>query len=208
MEGFKRNQVEEAIALQFGRSRPDTELRTRLKRLLDTDRNLPLPQRSAIKHAFYSEKGPGRGNEVFFSEYEAFALSIALRLLNHNWTQQIVVKLLRDARQPLAYFHRQILLEDPTDLFDPSKIARQRERFLIWADNSRPTFLLIVSDSGAPPGRGDADELQTYVFRATEADAFSRKKLGRSTTFLELVTAAHKLHDALLSTEPAKRGRT
>ena len=46
---FKRNQVEEAIALVFepGSAKPSSEMRTRLKRLLETDRGLGRSKHSA-----------------------------------------------------------------------------------------------------------------------------------------------------------------
>ena len=77
---FKRNQVEEAIALVFepGSAKPTSELRTRLKRLLETDRGLDRNKRSAdperANFAFYSTDAPGRGVENWFSDYDAFAL--------------------------------------------------------------------------------------------------------------------------------------
>ena len=57
---FKRNQVEEAIALVLepGSIGPSMELCTRIKRLLDTDRNLGRNKRSNdpehANFAFYS----------------------------------------------------------------------------------------------------------------------------------------------------------
>jgi hypothetical protein len=49
MEWFKRNQVEEAVSRIFerGLSEPSVELRTKLRRLLDTDRNLRRNRRSS-----------------------------------------------------------------------------------------------------------------------------------------------------------------
>jgi hypothetical protein len=61
---FKRNQVEEAIAGVFerGSAKPSSETRTRLKRLLETDRGLGRNKRSAdperAHFAFYSTEGP------------------------------------------------------------------------------------------------------------------------------------------------------
>jgi hypothetical protein len=84
---FKRNQVEEAIAGVFepGSAKPSSETRTRLKRLLETDRGLGRNKRSAdperAHFAFYRTEGPGRGVENRFSDYEALALLIGLRLM-------------------------------------------------------------------------------------------------------------------------------
>jgi hypothetical protein len=92
----KRNQVEEAISrvLDPGSTKPSPQLRTRLKRLLDTDRALGRSKRASdperATFAFYSGQAPGRGVEIWFSEYEAFALLTGLRLMQtagHNVLQ-------------------------------------------------------------------------------------------------------------------------
>ncbi len=87
---YKRNQVEKAISRVFetGSAKPSLGLRTRLKRLLETDRGLGRSKRSAdpkcANFAFYSMEGPGRGGEVWFSAYEVFALLIGLRLMSSS----------------------------------------------------------------------------------------------------------------------------
>ncbi|HET7493049.1 MAG TPA: hypothetical protein VFK01_14350, partial [Bradyrhizobium sp.] len=55
---FKRNQVEEAIAcvLEPGSAKPSSQMRTRLKRLLETDRGLGRSKRS---------RDPERANFAF-----------------------------------------------------------------------------------------------------------------------------------------------
>jgi len=72
---YKRNQIEEAIArtINSHSAVPSSELRTRVKRLLDTDRNLGRSKRSMdptmANYAFYSSDSPGKGVEVWFSDY-------------------------------------------------------------------------------------------------------------------------------------------
>ena len=57
---FKRNQMEAAISRVLeGSVKPSSELRTRLKRLLDRDRGLGRNKRSA---------DPGRANFAFYGE--------------------------------------------------------------------------------------------------------------------------------------------
>ncbi len=64
---YKRNQLEEAIARLGGdpSAEPSTELLTRIKRLLDTDRALELSPSSdraeAAGYAFFSGRSPGKG---------------------------------------------------------------------------------------------------------------------------------------------------
>ena len=94
---FKRNQVEAAISrvVEPGSAKPSSELRTRMKRLRETDRALGRIEnkRSADRargyFAFYSEDAPGRGVEIWFSGYEAFALLTGLRLMQHGWPREI-----------------------------------------------------------------------------------------------------------------------
>ena len=98
---FKRNQIEEAISRLFGEQSadPSSGVRTRIKRLLDLDRSLPRNARSKraklANYAFFDSDSPGKGAEVLFSEYEAFALLIGLQMLNHNWPQRFAVETLR-----------------------------------------------------------------------------------------------------------------
>jgi len=62
---FKRNQVEEALrgALQQAGTEDATNLRIRLKRLLDTDRTLSrkVAGGHSLAYAFYTGEPPGRG---------------------------------------------------------------------------------------------------------------------------------------------------
>jgi hypothetical protein len=97
---FKRNQVEEAIArvLEPGSAKPSSEMRTQLRRLLETDRGLGRNKRSVdperANFAFNSMDAPGRGVENWFSNYEAFALLIGLMLMRLGWPQGLVVAVL------------------------------------------------------------------------------------------------------------------
>ena len=90
---YKRNQIEEAIARIFAPNceKPPSELRTRIKRLLDLDRFTGRKRHSKdpeeANFAFFSEEAPGTGSDIQFSEYEAFALLIGLRIMGHGWPQ-------------------------------------------------------------------------------------------------------------------------
>ena len=82
---YKRNQVEEAIARIFAPDSQTTpsELSTRIKRLLDLDRSIGRKLRSKnpeeANFGFFSEEAPGTGSDIWFSEYDAFALANGLR---------------------------------------------------------------------------------------------------------------------------------
>jgi len=204
---FKRNQVEEAIAIVLeGATEPSDELRTRIKRLLDTDRALGRNKRSAdpevASYAFYSVEAPGRGSENWFSDYEAFALLTGLRLMRHGWPQGFAVAALRRVKSDLALHHGRILQQDPAVLFDQKLISQQAKPGDLVFTNADPVFLAILPsdrDDRSYPNRAVVCRGQTQLvplFR--EQDAW---------TAFELVNSAHALSDALEKTAPRKRGR-
>lgn len=103
-------QLEEAIArvLETG-SALSSEMRTRLRRLLEIDRGLGRIKRSTdaerANFAFYSSDAPGRGVEIRFSEYEAFALLVGLGPMQRGWPQGFAVGALRGLRPELESQH-------------------------------------------------------------------------------------------------------
>ena len=141
---FKRNQIEEAIAgvLEPGSAKPSTEMRTRLKRLLETDRGLGRSKRSPdperANFAFYGMDAPGRGMENWFTEYEAFALLSGLRLLRNRWPQGLVVGVLRRVKADLERHHARVLRQNPTALFDDGDIRQQAKPGSLAASNADP----------------------------------------------------------------------
>lgn len=213
MKKYKRNQVEEAISRVMAEigSKPSSDLQTRLKRLLNLDRTLkreprdPDPIKSS--YAFYSDDAPGKGAEVLFSDYEAFALLMGLRLLEGQWPQSFVVETMRCARSDLEREHRRILRLDEHALFDKAAIQKVAEKSFYQGTNSAPAFLLIVSDSGVrvsnrsiPYSRIFQDPLEAFKFQLKEA--------GRSCTWCELVSPAWSLQKNLAASIPRQRGRT
>lgn len=208
MSTYKRNQVEDAIALAMGNPsrKAVSEMRTRVKRLLDTDRKLRRSARSSdperSNYAFYSTDLPGKGFEISFSEYEAFALLTALRMLNHNWPQGFAVSTLRGVRPELEARHRCILRLDPSVLFS---VVQDTSPGSVPQTNNQPEFLLIVSDSDERDVSGSYARLfkdQVSAFK------FQLERSGRSCTWLELVTPAFVLRRYLQEVEPRKRGRS
>ena len=108
---YKRSQLEAAITrlLNPGSNEPASELRTRIKRLLELDRNLGRKLRSQDAEegsfAFFSEEAPGTGADISFSEYEAFALLNALSIMEHGWPQSFAVSIMRRVRPDLMKEH-------------------------------------------------------------------------------------------------------
>ena len=208
---FKRNQVEEAIAivLEPGSAKLSSEMRTRLKRLLETDRSFgrskhsPDPERANF--AFHGMDSPGRGLENWFTGYEAFALLTGLRLMRHGWPQGLAVAGLRRVKPELERHHARILRQDLTVLFDEEPIRQQAKPGVLAVSNADPVFLVINSKdeehhSGANPAaicQGQA-ELMRFI---------KEWGPGQTWTVTELGTSIHALALALAKTVPRKRGR-
>jgi hypothetical protein len=209
---YKRNQIEEAIARIFdpNSQKPSSELRTRIKRLLELDRSMGRKVRSKdpekANFAFFSEESPGTGADISFSEYEAFALLNGLRIMNHGWPQSFAVSTIRRVRLDLEREHARILQEDPAKLFDWKTIQARARPGDIAVDNTAPVFLTIASKAQQPP-----DETQTVVSAVCRGlenvFKFSRGVGASSMTMLETATLAHRLHSELMETAPRPRGR-
>jgi hypothetical protein len=213
---FKRNQFEEAISrmLEPRTPEPSSELRTRLKRLLETDREFGRAPHSAdperAHYAFYSGEPPGTGFEVWFSEYECFALLNGLRLMGHGWPQGFAVSVMRRTRPELEKEHARILKQDREKLFDQEEIRRKARPGDMAFDNTAPVLLTIVSKSGVAPNE-QGKPLACAVRRGPQAAVDFAFKAGAGAgafTMFEVATAAHNLSDELKRTEPRRRGRS
>jgi hypothetical protein len=216
MLGFKRNQVEEAISgvLEPQLEQPSPQLRTRLKRLLEADRALGCVPRSSdperAHYAFYSADAPGSGVEVWFSEYEAFALLNGLRLMAHGWPQGVAVTLMRRVRSELEQQHARILKQDLKELFDEEDIRRNAKEGDVAFDNVDPVLLTIVSKTGTTPDE-QGGLRDCAVCRGPEkAVQFAWKTAGGAGayTMFDVVGVAHRLSRELVRTEPRRRGRS
>jgi hypothetical protein len=209
---YKRNQIEEAISCVFepGSAKPSSEVRTRLKRLLETDRGLGRKKRSAdperANFAFYSMDAPGRGVEIWFSQYEAFALLTGLRLMQHGWPQGFAVAVLRRVRPELEKQHARILRQDPATLLDQQLIVQRAKPGDLFVGNTDPVFLTITPAERKDPSgpiscticRGQAE-----LMRRTVRDSVA----GQSWTIFELANLVHALSSELSKTRPRQRGR-
>lgn len=211
MVGYKRNQVEEAIATAFlSVPKPPLELRNKLKRLLDTDRALGRNSRASepleSTFAFFSDDAPGSGFEVRFAPYEAFALMTSWRLLEHGWPQQTAVEILRQARRELEPEHARILRLDPARLFDQSKIRDKAQPGDPYTGSAEESFLVLLTRAG----RNLVDGLSSRSVRVCpnqqELAEFVRGGGAGSWTSLGLTQAAFMLQGALDKTVPSKRG--
>ena len=208
---FKRNQVEEAIAcvLEPGSAKPSSEMRTRLKRLLETDRALGRSKRSGdperANFAFSGMDAPGRGFENWLTGYEAFALLTGLRLMRDRWPQGLVVAVLRRVKPDLERHHAGVLRESLSILFDHERIRQQARPGDLAVSNADPVFLVINSKArehhaGTNPAAICQGQAALMGFIKTSGP-------GQTWTVMELGTSIHALSTALAKTEPRKRGR-
>jgi hypothetical protein len=213
MNKYKRGQIEEAISaiVEPRLSQPTSELRTRLKRLLETDRGLEVKTNSndpfRAHFAFYSAKAPGSGTEIWFSEFEAFALLSALQLMVHGWPQSFAVSVLRRVRSDLEVQHARVLKGDPKVLFDEEAIRRSAQAGDFVLDTTDPVFLIIISKPGSAAGEQQDPIACAVRAGAQKAMSFVHEVKARAWTMFEMTTMAHRLSNELANTEPRRRGR-
>ncbi len=210
---FKRNQVEEAIAvvLEGGLQKVSSQLHSRMKRLLETDRSFGRNKRSndpeRANFAFYSQNMPGRGSENWFSPYEAFALMTGLRLRRHGWPQRFVVGLLRRLRPELEKEHARILLQNRAVLFDEDLIRQQAQPGNLVVGNTDPVFLTILSRTTEDASAASANPAAICRGQQRVLDFLRPYGPGQTMTTYELVDSVHALASVLAQTRPRKRGR-
>ena len=213
---FKRNQIELAISslLEPEAGKPGSGLRTRIKRLLETDRALGRNSRSSnvetANFAFFRDQAPGSGFEVWFSEYEAFALALGLQLMQHSWTQSFAVSVLRRVRPSLEKEHKKILSMDPRKLFDAKAIEVARTPGSHAYPTTEPSFLVIVSHYGLSADQEDRPYACSVQLDFNTSAAWVQKTIkgvGGGSSMFELTILAHRLAHALQQTTPQSRGR-
>ena len=214
---YKRNQVEEALSalLEPDAADPSLQLKTRLKRLLETDRNLGRNTRSQdpakANYAFYGEEPPGSGIEVWFSGYECLALLNGLQLMQHGWSQTFAVLVLRHVRADLEREHARILRLDKKPLFDQEAIRQSAQLGDAAFSTTDPVLLTIVSAYGKTIDQQVlpvACAVHRGIERATNWVLKTTKGVGGGSSMFEQTEIAHSLAEQLERTEPQRRGRT
>jgi hypothetical protein len=210
---YKRNQIEEAIARIFDPNckQPPSELRTRIKRLLELDRSMGRKRGSKdaeeANFGFFSEEAPGTGADILFSEYEAFALLNGLRIMEHGWPQGFAVSIMRRVRLDLEREHARILRQRPDKLFDQQAILAKARPGAIAVDNADPVFVVLASKAQRAPDEPQTAPLSAVCRGIEKVGEFSRDVGASSVSMFELATLAHRLHQELMKTEPRRRGR-
>jgi hypothetical protein len=206
---YKRNQVEEAISrlLEPKSQGPTSGMRTRIRRLLETDRDAAGDR--GIDYAFFSAGPPGSGVEVWFSPYEAFALLTGLRLMAHGRPQGKAVSVMRDVRPTLEPEHERTLAQDPHWLFDQEAISKNARPGDHAFDNRDPVLLVIISSAADRLGEAGGRPRSKICRSPYEAHLFFQEvgDVAGAMTMIELATSAHQLAAELEKTEPRSRGR-
>jgi hypothetical protein len=210
---YKRNQIEEAIAriLTPNCGEPPSDLRIRIKRLLDLDRFTGRKRQSKepeeANFGFFSKEAPGTGSDISFSEYEAFALLNGLRIMGHGWPQGFAVSIMRRLRPDLEREHARILRQDPAKLFDWEAIRASARPGDIAVSNTDPVFVTLASREERAPDARQPPPFSAVCRGPVKVSQFGRDVGASSVTMFEVVTLAHRLHQELMKTEPRFRGR-
>jgi hypothetical protein len=220
---YKRDQIERAIAIAsriIPQHEPTrfTALKVELKRLLDRDRRQEqeTPRGRPVRRAFHSEAPPGRGIDVMYSGYEAFALLIALRLMRGGLPQARAVDVLHDLRAPLAGCHYE-MLQIPLPQLRPDRDDDKRDLLvrdgLLVDDASKMVYLVALAgeraeafDLPSPADKPVSGNICRSV-RELHERVVGASHEGHALIVVELVNAAHQLAYHLDRIEPRARGR-
>jgi hypothetical protein len=209
--GFKRSQVEDAICrASMLRGQARSKALVRIKRLLDIDRRL-RPRPKAARYAFFSEAGPGKGQEILFSPYEAFALDIALFIVMQGMPQLDIVEIFRFLRADLEIEHKGILakplryyMSPPTDEEPEQTDSSEHPIFLAIT----PAALTTSPEATHPLPFVTKGGLTAQILRGGSEwwNQFWETR-GKALTTLELTLLAHALHAQLQVVRPRQKGR-
>lgn len=216
-EVLKRNQVAEAIAQCLPRRH---NLPITIKRLLDQDSLDPVnPKSHAVAGSCYAFSQPPErtGIDREFSDYDAFALLIAVRLFEAGFKISRAVSLMRGVRRALEISHKRILAQAPESLWDRepgvSLITAISEGTLIKKQSKMRFLVLATGPYAGVTFKNDQDKKLHMASNVCESTDRLNKYLEYQLSFgdipivIELVNPAHRLAYWLAQTEPIFRGR-
>lgn len=220
---FKRDQVERAIARIFHayevNGAPTPRLRADIRRLLEVDRNLGATQgpNPDVSYAFYRAPPPGKGAEIAWSAYDAFALMIGVRLLRSEFPQRAAVEFLRMGRRPLKHEFERILsmapeARRPNLAGKGAQLTSDLRSGVLVRDPEQMVFLVFEAAEIRPTtviGEG-AEQHMLNIRRSSKEllgsmTEFSHR--GAVATVLELVNSAYQLVAWLNHFPAPRRGR-
>lgn len=213
---YGRGQVEWALWCSFSRARFNTSdvprvFRTRIKRLLDIDRDLNLTGAEVPPETDYAFAAPpsAAGGEAEYRAVDAFCLAIALDLLDSGFKQSEIVFLMR-------YLRPELERRFPALLELPSLINRQRYRAEAYPDRRlfvilqkiELTEIMPASMRGAPTG---PVILEPVFCKGVEALGTKLNETmpdhRRAVTILELAATAQAVQTWLAEAPVIRRGR-
>jgi len=215
---YGRGQVEWALD-QLGRNKPrwgvasDANLlKMRIKRLLDADRTITLPEEVEAKAAPYAfnEAGPtGKGGEASFTAFDIYCLWTGLRLLHLGFKQSEVAAAMRLVRPQIKKAYRSVLKRVPDHeiRFRVTKPKGTDYRAFLWL---RGVDLIELIRSGAVGHGAGAFGKLAWVF--DDFDALVTFQAGellndQEAIVLEIGGAALSLRRVLAQAPDIKRGR-
>jgi len=226
---YRRNQMEWALWRLFsGGNFSDSEapkvFLTRIKRLLDLDRETELYEDSETPHARYAfcESPPeGQGIDAQYTGFDVLCLAIGLDLLDSGFKQSEILFLLRHTRSSLKRRYRRILLHPPVPYHqlissDRPNCPTYEEDGLLWADcRVYMTLSKVEMKEVFPMGRSGKGKKSPVIFspkfyfgrealckKLDELDSQRRKLL-----VIEIAEMIVVLTDHLEKAPLIKRGR-
>ena len=215
-ETYGRGQVEWALWRSFARARFSTSdvprvFRTRIKRLLDIDRDLDLTGAEVPPETDYAFAAPpsAAGGEAEYRAVDAFCLAIALDLLDTGFKQSEIVFLMR-------YLRPELERRFPALLEPPSLINRQRygaenypdRRLFVILQKIELTEIIPASTRRGPTG---PVILEPDFCKGVEALGTKLNETmpdhRRAVTILELAATAQAVQTWLAEAPVIRRGR-
>lgn len=228
-ETYGRGQVEWALWRSFTRTRYGTGdvpqiFRTRIKRLLDIDRDLDLSDAEVTPKVEFAFVGPPtpEGAEAAYRAVDAFCLAIALDLLDAGYKQSEVVFLMRYLRPDLDA--RFLALLDPPSLIDRQRYRAEdfpdlpsfEHRGRRYADRRLFVLLQKIELTEIIPAVSDRGSRQPVILEPVFCEGVealgaelseSMPDHRRAATVLELAATAQSVQAWLFEAPVIRRGR-
>ncbi|WP_375462182.1 hypothetical protein [uncultured Enterovirga sp.] len=206
---FKRNQLDGALyALFSGPPRSVSErldqpvpsaFRTRIKRLLELDRD--LAPTVGTDFAFHDAAAPGKGNDVTYTDYRAFNVAVALELVRFGCKQLEVVEKVLELEPKLRKAFDQIAKTYTTrGRSSETTDKKDRKLYLIVSQIERPELDLMAASLIEVEIAEGVLDLQGRLDRLLPKVMFGA-------FVLEISELAARLTELLKALPPTRRGR-
>jgi hypothetical protein len=214
MPSLKANQVRDAICHTLGaEGARGEEIDLRLRRLIAADRNLGrnlTSSDSRERHfAFHDGESPGRGADIPYTQYEAFALLVGIMLLEHGLPQMTVVKLLREVRDRMQIAHAVSLAKRPGKIFAENEIRKRAALGTLGFDSTDPVILVFARLTGSSfDERLVGSQVDICESDSEVVEFMKRHRYPTVFSILEFSKLIHDLYKNLGQSRPVLRGRS